>query len=61
MKETILEQLAEFTVGIDCDMLPEAVREKIVLCVMDALECCLSGSAGDFRLEAVWEYVKNRE
>lgn len=60
-KETILEQLADFTAGIDCGSLPENVKRKIVLCMMDALECCLSGNAGDPRLEAVWEYVKRRE
>lgn len=58
--ETILEQLAEFTAGIDCGRLPENVKRKIVLCIMDALECCLSGSAGDPRLGAVWRYVRQR-
>lgn len=56
----ILTQLAEFSEGIDCSRLPEAVGNKIIYCILDALECCLDGSKTDPRSRAAWEYVKDR-
>ena len=60
-KKSILRQLAEFTAEIDCDHLPEDIREKIKYCILDALECCLDGNNEDPRTKAVWEYVKERD
>lgn len=56
----ILMQLAEFSAGIDCSRLPEAVNKKIIYCILDALECCLEGNGTDPRSMAAWEYVKDR-
>lgn len=60
-EKSILRQLAEFTAEIDCDHLPEDIREKIKYCILDALECCLDGNNEDPRTKAVWEYVKERD
>lgn len=57
----ILMQLAEFSAGVDCNKLPEAVIKKIKYCILDALECCLDGNGTDPRSRAAWEYVKDRK
>lgn len=59
-KRSIIEQLADFAVGIRCAALPELVLKKTKICILDALECCLAGNNGDPRSEAAWAYVRER-
>lgn len=59
-EKSVLNELADFTAGIDCNRLPDAVRAKTRYCILDALECCLNGSREDPRTTAAWEYVKDR-
>ena len=50
---TLLEQLADFVHEIRCDSIPADVREKTCLCILDAIECCLSPMK-DSRVDAAF-------
>lgn len=51
MMEYIIDRLADFSYSLDYDYLPQSVKRKLEICVMDAIECCLS-QISDQRLEA---------
>ena len=53
---TILEQLSAFSAGFS--LTDPALTDKAVLCVTDALECCLAGTNQDGRTLGAYEYVK---
>lgn len=39
------EQLADYAVGLSLDAVPEAVRQKAKLCILDTVGCMIAGSA----------------
>lgn len=53
MERTILETIAEFCFSLDLKEVPSDVIRHAKVCVMDALECCLS-SENDFRKEGAF-------
>ena len=53
---TVLEELAHFTAGFHLD--DEALEDKAVLCIADALECCLAGTNQDPRTLGAYRYVR---
>ena len=55
---TLLEQMAEFSAGLDLAQVPPEVRDRTKLCLQDALECCFSGTNEDPRTKSAWTYVK---
>lgn len=54
---TVLEQMSAFFTKF-C-LTDSALTDKAILCVVDALECCLAGTNQDFRTLGAYEYVKS--
>lgn len=53
----IVDELAEFSYSVDYEKLPESVKNKLCICVMDAFECCLSDMSDD-RTEAAFKSIR---
>lgn len=56
-EKSILVQLADFTHSISFETIPLEVVNKTKLCIMDAIECCLT-SMSDQRTEAAFNSIK---
>ncbi|MCF0262420.1 MAG: MmgE/PrpD family protein [Sphaerochaetaceae bacterium] len=56
MTETYIEKLATYANSIAFEKLPSQVIDKVKLCIIDSLECCLSYTS-DIRLESAYSAI----
>ena len=55
--EYIIDKLADFSYSLEYGKLPDNVKRKLQICVMDAIECCLSDMS-DSRTEAALASIR---
>ena len=59
-ERTIVQQFGDFACSLNLEKIPSEVKQKIKLCIMDALECCIS-SESDIRKKGAFNSIEKRD